>query len=85
MAANLAFVLTTLLALVSRRWRARLGFTPWWTFVVLTLWLTSIVQTLPEHGDNPRFLVPQQTWVVLWVLWVIVKLYRTRVAILKSR
>ncbi len=73
-AANLAFLITSLAALVSRRWRARLGLTPWWTFLLLTLWLTSIIQTLPDHGDNPRFLIPQQSWVVLWVLWVIYNL-----------
>jgi hypothetical protein len=74
-AANLAFLLTSLLVLVSRRWRARLGVTPWWAFILLTLWLTSILQTLPDHGDNPRFLAPQQTWVMLWVLWVVLKLF----------
>jgi len=29
----------------------------------------SILQTLLDHGDNPRFLVPLQSLVVLWVLW----------------
>lgn len=66
---NLAFLLGTGLALVWPRFRARLGLTPWWTFVALTIWLTSLVQALPDHGDNPRFLVPLQSWVVVWVLW----------------
>ena len=32
-----------------------------------TIWAASILQTLLDHGDNPRFLVPLQTLVVLWV------------------
>jgi hypothetical protein len=69
MLANLAFLLSTTLALFWRSWRQRLGLTPAWVFLVLTVWLTSILQTLPDHGDNPRFLVPQQSWVLLWVMW----------------
>jgi hypothetical protein len=34
-----------------------------------TVWIASILQTLLDHGDNPRFLVPLQSLVVLWVLW----------------
>jgi len=33
------------------------------------------MQTLPDHGDNPRFLVPMQTLVVIWVLWLIYQTY----------
>ncbi len=33
------------------------------------IWVASILQTLLDHGDNPRFLVPLQSLVVLWVLW----------------
>lgn len=68
--ANLLFLGSTLLALASKRWRAWLKLTPVWVFILSTLWLTSILQTLPDHGDNPRFLVPLQTWVVLWALWL---------------
>jgi hypothetical protein len=31
------------------------------------IWIASILQTLIDHGDNPRFLVPLQSLVVLWV------------------
>ncbi len=31
------------------------------------IWIASILQTLIDHGDNPRFLVPLQSMVVLWV------------------
>jgi hypothetical protein len=31
------------------------------------IWIASILQTLLDHGDNPRFLVPLQSLVVMWV------------------
>jgi hypothetical protein len=31
------------------------------------VWIASILQTLLDHGDNPRFLVPLQSMVVVWV------------------
>lgn len=34
------------------------------------IWIASFLQTLLDHGDNPRFLVPLQSLVVLWVLWL---------------
>jgi len=37
-------------------------------FVAGTIWMASILQTLLDHGDNPRFLVPLQSLVVLWVV-----------------
>jgi len=40
-------------------------------FIAGNIWLASIVQTLVDHGDNPRFLVPLQSFVVLWVAWFI--------------
>ncbi|HEX9090354.1 MAG TPA: hypothetical protein VF831_02640, partial [Anaerolineales bacterium] len=36
-------------------------------FSLGTIWIASVVQTLLDHGDNPRFLVPLQSLVVLWV------------------
>jgi hypothetical protein len=39
-----------------------------------TIWITSIVQSLLDHGDNPRFLLPLQSFVVLWVAWFWLKI-----------
>jgi hypothetical protein len=36
-----------------------------------TIWLTSVVQSFLDHGDNPRFLIPLQSLVVIWGIWVI--------------
>jgi hypothetical protein len=33
------------------------------------VWIASILQTLLDHGDNPRFLIPLQSLVVCWVAW----------------
>jgi hypothetical protein len=44
-------------------------------WVVLgNIWIASILQTLLDHGDNPRFLVPLQSLVVLWVAAFILQL-----------
>jgi 4-amino-4-deoxy-L-arabinose transferase-like glycosyltransferase len=40
------------------------------------IWIASVLQTLLDHGDNPRFLVPLQSLVVLWVLWFGWQLFR---------
>jgi hypothetical protein len=36
-------------------------------FLLGNIWIASILQTLLDHGDNPRFLVPMQTLVILWI------------------
>ncbi len=71
LAANLGFILLSAAALFWKRLRSRLNLTPFIVFVALTTWFLSILQSIPEHGDNPRFLVPTQTWVVLFMLWAI--------------
>jgi 4-amino-4-deoxy-L-arabinose transferase-like glycosyltransferase len=41
------------------------------------IWISSILQTLLDHGDNPRFLVPLQSLVVMWVLWLAVRAFKS--------
>jgi hypothetical protein len=36
-------------------------------FSLGTIWLTSIAQTFLDHGDNPRFMVPVQSLVLMVV------------------
>jgi len=66
--ANAAFLLLTLAIILSRRIRDRVGFD--WIFVACAglVWLTSIIQTLADHGDNPRFLLPLQMIVFFIVM-----------------
>jgi hypothetical protein len=47
-------------------------------FLLVNIWITSFLQTLLDHGDNPRFLVPVQTLVVLWVAAFILQLIREK-------
>lgn len=66
--ANLAFVGFSL-TLVWKKARRALRMDAFLWFALTSIWLTSIAQTLLDHGDNPRFLVPLQTLVVILVLW----------------
>jgi hypothetical protein len=60
LAANAGFLLLSLWVVIRfRRYRWLLLDRGWlapWGFV----WFTSIVQTVADHGDNPRFLIPLQ-------------------------
>lgn len=67
---NLLFILSSLLALVWRRLRQLWRLTPFMWLLAGSVWATSVLQTLLDHGDNPRFLVPLQSVVVFWVLWI---------------
>jgi len=64
---NAAFLgLSLFLILRFRRYRDLLRDRAWvvpWGFI----WFTSVVQTIVDHGDNPRFLVPLQA-VVFFVV-----------------
>ena len=61
--ANAAFIAGSALVLVSRRVRDRFGLDRYILVAGGLVWISSIVQTLVDHGDNPRFLIPLQTLV----------------------
>ncbi len=67
---NMLFLIASGLLAAWPRFRRAGRVTTFGWLVMSTIWVTSIVQTLLDHGDNPRFLVPLQTWVVLWVAWL---------------
>ncbi len=46
--------------------------------LLANIWIASVLQTLLDHGDNPRFLVPLQTLVVLWVSIFILQIFLPR-------
>ncbi len=48
--------------------------------VAAVIWAASILQTLLDHGDNPRFLVPLQSLVLLWVAVLLFTGLRSRPA-----
>jgi hypothetical protein len=65
--ANAAFLLLSVAVVLFKSVRRRFGI----DLIAVTfggmIWLISIVQTLVDHGDNPRFLVPLQM-IVLYVV-----------------
>lgn len=69
--ANGLFVVTSLAALLWKRLRRAWRIPAQLWLLAGTVWLASVVQTLLDHGDNPRFLVPLQSLVVVWVLYVL--------------
>jgi len=62
---------TSALALFWKKLRQVWNLKPMLWIMTATVCATSIVQTLLDHGDNPRFLVPLQSLVIFWVLWII--------------
>jgi hypothetical protein len=71
---NILFVLTSALAFFIKKIRSFFKLTPFWGMIASSIWACSVVQTLLDHGDNPRFLVPLQSMVVLWSLWILYQL-----------
>jgi hypothetical protein len=45
--------------------------------VAASVWATAIVSSLLDHGDNPRFLIPLQTPVMFWCLWIAFSTFKT--------
>ena len=73
---NLLFLVTSLAAVGWKRVRVAWNLTPAWWCILGTVWIASVLQTILDHGDNPRFLIPLQSLVVLWVLWAGIYLRR---------
>jgi 4-amino-4-deoxy-L-arabinose transferase-like glycosyltransferase len=65
---NLIFIAGSI-ALLWKRVRQILNVDLFQYFSITTIWLTSFLQAMLDHGDNLRFLVPLQTLLVLIVLW----------------
>ena len=75
--ANLAF-LGVSLAFIWSKYRKVYAMDIYLWFMVVFIWLTSILQTLPDHGDNPRFSVPIQSMVVFIALWCLVQIVQRK-------
>jgi hypothetical protein len=54
-------------------------------FLASALWVCSVFQTLLDHGDNPRFLVPLQMGVVLWLVMQVGRFTSLQVESLKNQ
>lgn len=75
---NGLFLLLSGVSILSRDFRNRMGFDRHILLAGGYVWLTSIVQTLVDHGDNPRFLIPLQMFVVYVVLRSVWSVYESR-------
>ena len=78
-ACNALFVLlsVTTVTLSIRKYPLARRLPPFFWFLTSSIWITSILQSLLDHGDNPRFLVPLQSLVVIWLIWVIAHAWQT--------
>ncbi len=72
--ANLAFLATSLMLFLPR-FRARIQPNLFIYYAASAIWVTSILQTLAEHGDNPRFLIPLQSLIIILIAWCALRFY----------
>ncbi len=88
---NLIFILSSLYFALSeflvilrhKALKEKLGFVnpakhAYFWLLLANIWIASILQTLLDHGDNPRFLVPLQSLVILWVALFFYQLFSTK-------
>ena len=68
--ANFLFLLFSVCIALSRKLRSSIRMDAVVGVSLAMVWLISIIQTLLDHGDNPRFLVPMQMVVVFVVIVV---------------
>jgi hypothetical protein len=78
-ASNAAFILISAALLISRKMRDWVKIDPMLVLVGGLIGWTSIVQSIFEHGDNPRFLVPLQLFVIYFVVRTINAMLGSRV------
>jgi 4-amino-4-deoxy-L-arabinose transferase-like glycosyltransferase len=69
-AANMVFVVSSAAALFSKRLQSLWRLMPFHWLLAGSIWATSVVSSMLDHGDNPRFLIPLQVAVIFWVLWI---------------
>jgi 4-amino-4-deoxy-L-arabinose transferase-like glycosyltransferase len=75
---NLVFVLSSIAALISKRVRHFFNLSSFHWLLAGTVWITSIFTSLLEHGENQRFLIPLQTAVIFWAIWIIYFTWQAR-------
>jgi hypothetical protein len=76
---NAGFLVLSAVLIFSKRMRRTLQTGPLlWLVWGLIVWV-SVVQSLVDHGDNPRFLMPLQMLVIYCVAWIVDRLRARRV------
>jgi hypothetical protein len=72
---NFLFIGGSLAIVFWKRARAQLGMSPFLWLALAVVWGASVVQTLMDHGDNPRYLVPLQSMVMFLVAWWLCQIF----------
>lgn len=75
---NMLFILGSLIVVASKKVRQMIKISPFIWFSIGAVWIASVLQSLLDHGDNPRFLIPMQSLVALIVLWWLVNFIDSR-------
>ena len=89
--ANMFFIISPVLLFIGQRIDGRYGkkidpkIVSSWILLLGTVWLTSIVSSLLDHGDNPRFLIPLQSLVTIWVIWWIWQCFPALIQAIKAK
>jgi hypothetical protein len=72
------FIVGSFMVIALKKVRRAVKVTPFIWFSLGTVWISSVLQSMLDHGDNPRFLIPMQSLVVLIVLWGVMNLIDSR-------
>jgi hypothetical protein len=77
-AINMMFIFGSIVLVLVRKVRQMVKIPSFIWFSIGAVWIASVLQSMLDHGDNPRFLIPMQSLVVLIVLWWLVSLIYSR-------
>jgi 4-amino-4-deoxy-L-arabinose transferase-like glycosyltransferase len=75
---NMIFIVGSFMVIALKKVRRAVKVTPFIWFSLGAVWISSVLQSMLDHGDNPRFLIPMQSLVVLIVLWGVMNLIDSR-------
>jgi 4-amino-4-deoxy-L-arabinose transferase-like glycosyltransferase len=75
---NMIFIIGSFMVVALNKVRLAVKMTPFIWFSIGAVWIASVLQSMLDHGDNPRFLIPMQSLVVLIVLWGLVNFIYSR-------
>jgi 4-amino-4-deoxy-L-arabinose transferase-like glycosyltransferase len=77
-AINMIFIFGSIVLVLVKKIRQMVNIPSFIWFSMGAVWIASVLQSILDHGDNPRFLIPMQSLVVLIVLWWFVSLIYSR-------
>lgn len=75
---NMVFIVGSVIVAFIKKARRLVIIPPSIWFSLGAVWISSVLQSILDHGDNPRFLIPMQSLVVLVVVWWLVSYVYSR-------